>query len=114
VVPRRHARLPVPPPGGVLRARPGGQLRRQRRRLRQGLPQLLPAALLAGAEREIAAAPEAEREALRKQKHIDLEERTNKGIQLCMKQCRTAATKEQVACLIAATTPEAAKKCLPE
>jgi hypothetical protein len=66
------------------------------------------------AEREIAAAPEAEREALRKQKHIDLEERTNKGIQLCMKQCRTAATKEQVACLIAATTPEAAKKCLPE
>jgi hypothetical protein len=65
------------------------------------------------AEREIAAAPEAEREALRKQKHMDLEERTNKGIPLCMKQCTTAATKEQVACLIAATTPEEAKKCLP-
>jgi hypothetical protein len=66
------------------------------------------------ANAEIAGVPVAEREALRQKKLVELEERTNKGIVLCMKQCRTAATKEQVACLIDATTKAAAKECLEE
>ena len=65
------------------------------------------------ANAEIAGAPLAEREALRQAKLVELEERTNKGIVLCMKQCRTAATKEQVACLIDAKTTADAVACLP-
>ena len=66
------------------------------------------------ANAEIAVAPVAEREALRQQKLVQLEERTNKGIVLCVKQCRTAATKEQVACMLGAKTKAEAKTCLEE
>jgi len=64
------------------------------------------------ANAEIAKAPEAEREALRKQKLVDLEERTNAGIQLCIKQCTTAASKDEIKCMIAARTAPEAKKCI--
>jgi len=64
------------------------------------------------ANAEIAKLPEAEREALRKQKLMELDERANKGITLCTKQCTTAASKDQIKCMIEARTAPDAKKCL--
>src|SRR5688500_15810310 len=64
------------------------------------------------ANAEIAGAPLAEREALRQQKLVDLEARTNEGIVLCVKQCRTAATKDQVKCLLDAKSSADAKTCI--
>jgi hypothetical protein len=66
------------------------------------------------ANAEIAGVPVAEREALRQRKLVELEERTNKGIVLCVKQCRTAATKEQVACMLDAKSKADVVACLPK
>jgi hypothetical protein len=66
------------------------------------------------ANAEIAVAPVEKREEMRKEKLVALEDRMSKGIMLCMKQCKTAATKEQVACLLDAKTTADAKKCLAE
>src|SRR5690349_12436140 len=63
------------------------------------------------ANAEISKLPEAEREAARKRKLMDLEEQTNKGINFCVQRCTSAGNDDQVKCMIAAKTAEEAMKC---
>ena len=62
-------------------------LRRERRQVRQGVPQLLHAGVLGDADKEIAAAPAGERDKLREQKMEALEGRMGTGLQMCQSQC---------------------------
>jgi len=66
-----------------------------------------------GADAEIAAAPEAQREALRKEKLAKFTADLEHGINLCVSQCVSAtATSDKVAdCMIAAKTAEAVRLC---
>lgn len=63
------------------------------------------------AEQEIAAAPPAEREALRKAKSEDRDKKFAAGIALGVQQCRGARDFDGVKCMKAATTAAAARKC---
>lgn len=63
------------------------------------------------AEKEIAAAPEAERAALRIKKQEELEPRMMTGIDLAVNQCVSGADKHRVQCWIKATTVEQAEAC---
>lgn len=66
------------------------------------------------AEPEIAAAPVAEREALRRTKVVELEAKLAAGIDMSISQCQAANNDEQIACMTKATTWDAAKKCAEE
>ena len=63
------------------------------------------------AEREIAAAPESEREELRAKKASELEPRLMKELDLCVQKCRSGADKTRVKCWINAKTSADARKC---
>ena len=63
------------------------------------------------AETEIAAAPEAERAELRKQKAAELEGRMLKELDNCVMKCRSGADKHRVQCWIDAKTAREARKC---
>jgi hypothetical protein len=63
------------------------------------------------AEREIAAAPEAEREALRAKKVSDLEPRMMQNLDICVQRCRSGGEKSRVNCWIEAKTMAELKRC---
>lgn len=63
------------------------------------------------AEKEIAAAPPAERDALRKAKAEDKDKKLAAGLELGIMQCRGARDHEGVKCMKAATTAAQARKC---
>lgn len=65
------------------------------------------------AEQEIAAAPPAERDALRAAKAADKEKQLAAGMELGVMQCRGARDHEGVKCMKAATTAAQARKCRP-
>ncbi len=63
------------------------------------------------ADADIAAAPEAEREGLRKKKLGELTNALEKDIDFFVSQCQSANNDDQVDCMIAAKTAEAVAKC---
>lgn len=63
------------------------------------------------AEADIAAAPEAERVALRIQKQEELEPRMMKSLDLAVQKCVSGSDKAQVRCWTKATTVEQAEAC---
>jgi hypothetical protein len=62
-------------------------------------------------EAEIAAAPAAEREAMRQAKAADKDAQLAKGMELAIMQCRGARDHDGVKCMKAATTAAQARKC---
>jgi hypothetical protein len=65
------------------------------------------------ADAEIAKVPEAQRDALRKQKLADFTSKMENGVQTLVTQCVSANDKDTINCMIAAKTAEAAEKCAP-
>jgi hypothetical protein len=63
------------------------------------------------AEKEIAAAPPAERDALRKAKADDKDQKLASGLDLAIRQCRSARDHDGVKCMKAATTGAQARAC---
>jgi hypothetical protein len=63
------------------------------------------------AEKEIAAAPEADRERLRAEKTADLEDRLLQGLELCVSQCEKAAKPAEGKCMAEAKTVADLEKC---
>ena len=63
------------------------------------------------ADAEIAAAPVAQREALRKQKLAEFTKNLERGIDLCTSKCIDANYDKDVNCWIAAKTADQAKAC---
>ncbi|MBP6634088.1 MAG: hypothetical protein KBG28_09600 [Kofleriaceae bacterium] len=64
-----------------------------------------------GAEREIAAAPEPERAALRSKKQAEFETKLAEGVDFCVSKCRSANNEDDNKCVIAAKTFADARKC---
>ena len=66
------------------------------------------------ADKEVAAAPEAERSAI-KRKYLDKFQRELEGgVDLCINQCSSANNDETIDCLIKAKTADEARKCAPK
>lgn len=63
------------------------------------------------ADKEIAAAPAAQRDALRKQKLTEFGQKLEAGIDMCVSQCQAAGNQATIDCLIAARTAEQAADC---
>jgi hypothetical protein len=63
------------------------------------------------ADAEIAAAPTAERDALRKKKVAEFSANLSRGIDMCTSKCMSANNDEQTKCLIDAKTAAQAKEC---
>jgi hypothetical protein len=63
------------------------------------------------ADKEIAAAPPDQREAMRKDKLAEFQAQLDKGLQTLVSQCTSANNKDQVNCMIEAKTAEQAKEC---
>ncbi len=63
------------------------------------------------AEKEIAAAPPEQREALRKAKAADHDTKLEQGLELAMNKCRAARDFDGVACMKNASTADQARKC---
>lgn len=63
------------------------------------------------AEAEIAAAPEAERAALRADKERDYHERLKANLELCIQKCTSGAESGRATCWANAKSTEDAKKC---
>jgi hypothetical protein len=63
------------------------------------------------AEKEIAAAPAAERDALRKKKMGEFSHNVSRGIDMCTSQCMSANNSKTIDCLIAAKTAKEARAC---
>lgn len=64
------------------------------------------------ADAEIAAAPAAERDALRKKKLGELSTKLENGIDMCISQCQSANNEKDMDCMIAAKTADQAKACV--
>lgn len=64
------------------------------------------------ADAEVAAAPADRRDALRKRKLGELDEKLENGIDMCVSQCRSANNEADTECLIAAKTADQATGCL--
>jgi hypothetical protein len=60
---------------------------------------------------EIAAAPPAAREALRKQKLAELTSKLDQGIDMCISQCVSANNPDQVKCMTEAKTADKVRAC---
>jgi hypothetical protein len=63
------------------------------------------------ADKEIAAAPPEQRDAMRKDKLAELQAQLDKGLQTLVSQCTSANNKDQITCMIEAKTAEQAKAC---
>ncbi|HEY6173583.1 MAG TPA: hypothetical protein VIX73_04030 [Kofleriaceae bacterium] len=63
------------------------------------------------ADKEIAAAPADQRDALRKQKLAELTTKLEAGIDFCVSQCQAAGNQRTIDCLIAAKTADQAVAC---
>jgi hypothetical protein len=64
------------------------------------------------AEAEIAAAPVAERDALRKKKMGEFSHNLSKGVDMCSSKCMSANHDTDIDCLIGAKTAKQAKDCV--
>jgi hypothetical protein len=64
------------------------------------------------ADKDIAAAPAAERAALRKRKLGEFSSQLENGVDICVDQCSSANNDKQTSCMIAAKTADAAAKCV--
>lgn len=65
------------------------------------------------ADKELAAAPAGERDALRAKKLEELDSKLKSGdLNMCVSQCQKAATNEQVACMIGARTMAESEACV--
>ncbi len=60
----------------------------------------------------IAAAPPAERDAMRKQKLGEFEAQMTRGIDVCSTQCMSANNDKDIDCMVEAKTAKAVKACL--
>lgn len=60
---------------------------------------------------DIAAAPEAEREALKKRKLSEFTNYLEQGVDACVNQCASANNDEQIECMTKAKTATDVKKC---
>jgi hypothetical protein len=67
-----------------------------------------------GAEGEIAAAPPAERDALRKQKAAKFAADLEAGADMCTSRCVSANNNDQTTCLIEAKTADQANACVKD
>jgi hypothetical protein len=63
------------------------------------------------ADREIAAAPADQRDALRKQKLSEFTQKVDTGIEGCVLRCQSSRDQDAVECLIAARTADQAQAC---
>lgn len=63
------------------------------------------------ADPEIAAAPEAERDKLKRRKLAEYSSKVENGIELCVNQCSSANNKDQNACLLKAKTTKDVVAC---
>jgi hypothetical protein len=63
------------------------------------------------AEKEIAALPAPERDALRKKKMAEFSNHLSRGVDMCSSKCMSANHKEDIECLINAKTAKEAKSC---
>ena len=62
----------------------------------------------------IAAAPPAERDAMRKQKLTEFEAQMARGVDVCSTQCMSANDEKDLDCMIGAKTAAAVKACLSD
>jgi len=60
---------------------------------------------------DIAKAPAAERDALRKQKQEELDRYLTVGLDMCVSQCQSANNEDTIDCMIAAKTAEKVQAC---
>jgi hypothetical protein len=63
------------------------------------------------ADAEIAAAPETQRDALRKEKLAKFEHDMERGLDIVVSKCTSADSEDQVKCMIAAKTAKQAHDC---
>ena len=63
------------------------------------------------ADKEIAAAPADQRDALRKRKLTEFGQKLEAGIDQCVSQCQAAGNQATIDCLIAAKTADQARAC---
>ena len=63
------------------------------------------------ADAEIAAAPPAERDALRKKKLGQFDSKLENGVDMCVTQCQSANNDADMECMIAAKTADQAIEC---
>lgn len=63
------------------------------------------------ADKEIAAAPADQRDALRKRMQAEYPEKFDQGLFLCVRQCQSAGNQTMIDCLIAAKTADQAAAC---
>jgi len=64
------------------------------------------------ADAEVAAVPPAQRDALRKQKLGEFDQKLEHGIDMCVSQCQSANNTTDIECMIAAKTEEQVTACL--
>ncbi len=64
------------------------------------------------ADPQIAAAPPAERDAMRREKLTEFEAEMKRGVDVCTSQCMSANNEHDIDCLIAAKTATAVKACV--
>ena len=64
-----------------------------------------------GADKEIAAVPADQRDALRKQRLGEFATKVASGIEGCILRCQSARDQDAVDCMIAAKTPDQAQAC---
>lgn len=64
------------------------------------------------ADAEIAKAPPAERDALRKKKLGELSDKVERGIDMCISQCTSANNEGDMDCMIAAKTADQVQACV--
>lgn len=63
-------------------------------------------------DKEVAAAPEDKREALKKKKLAEFSSQLENGVDMCVSQCSSANNDEQIDCMIEAKTAADVKKCV--
>jgi hypothetical protein len=64
------------------------------------------------ADAEVAAAPPTQRDALRKQKLGEFDQKLERGIDMCVSQCQSANNDTDIECMIAAKTEDQVTACL--
>lgn len=64
------------------------------------------------AEKEIAAVPADQRDAMRKEKMAKFSANMSRGVDMCSSKCMSANNKEDIKCLIDAKTAKDAKACV--
>jgi hypothetical protein len=90
----------------------GGACKGDARKCEVGCRNYATLAFWNAADREVAAAPADQRDAVRKRKLSELDEKLSSGIDMCVSQCQAANNDTEIDCLIAAKTADQATECL--